>query len=88
MGSSHSVTPLVRAPRPFLEPNPKRAFAENDPIALDLATEFPGVRMPSLGIGKVDAEDLLSYLDGESARIVDAPLANAPPHAGHHHHEH
>jgi cytochrome oxidase Cu insertion factor (SCO1/SenC/PrrC family) len=65
--------------------NPKKAFAENDPIALALAARFPGVRMPALGLGDPDAQDLLAYLDAQSARIVEGATDTAPQ-ASHHHH--
>src|SRR5262244_2939780 len=58
--------------------NPKKAFAENDPTALALAVRFPGVRMPILGLTEADAEDVLTYLDRQSARIVDGATGTAP----------
>jgi len=63
--------------------NPKKAFRENDPIALALATRFPGVRMPIFGLTEADAEDVLTYLDRQSARIVDGATGTAPQ-ASHH----
>ena len=63
--------------------NPKKAFAENDPTALALAVRFPGVRMPILGLTEADAEDVLTYLDRQSARIVDGATGTAPQ-ASHH----
>ena len=57
--------------------NPKKAFAENDPTALALAVRFPGVRMPILGLTEADAEDVLTYLDRQSARIVDGATGTA-----------
>ena len=63
--------------------NPKKAFAENDPTALALAARFPGVRMPILGLTEADAEDVLTYLDRQSARIVDGATGTAPQ-ASHH----
>jgi len=58
--------------------NPKKMFADKDPIVLALAEKFPGVRMPVLGISDSDAEELLSYLDEQSARIVDGAPGSAP----------
>jgi protein SCO1 len=66
--------------------NPKKMFADKDPIALALAEKFPGVRMPVLGISNSDAEELLSYLDAQSARIVDKVPGNTPQRASSHHH--
>ena len=51
--------------------NPKKMLADKDPIVLAMAEKFPGVRMPVLGISDSDAEELLTYLDEQSARIVD-----------------
>jgi cytochrome oxidase Cu insertion factor (SCO1/SenC/PrrC family)/cytochrome c2 len=65
--------------------NPKKAFRENDPTALALATRFPGVRMPILGLTESDAADVLDYLDRQSARIVDGAPGTAPQTSHHHH---
>jgi protein SCO1 len=66
--------------------DPKKMFTDKDPIVLALAEKFPGVRMPALGMGDIDAQDLLTYLDDQSARIVDAAPGSAPQKASHHHH--
>jgi cytochrome c2 len=66
--------------------NPKKMFADKDPIALALAEKFPGVRMPVLGISDGDAQVLLSYLDQQSARIVDKVPGSAPSSDRHQHH--
>jgi cytochrome oxidase Cu insertion factor (SCO1/SenC/PrrC family)/cytochrome c2 len=58
--------------------NPKKMFADKDPIVLAMAEKFPGVRMPVLGISESDAQELLSYLDEQSARIVDRAPGSAP----------
>ncbi len=65
--------------------NPKKAFVENDPTAVALATRFPGVRMPAVGLSEADVEDVLDYLARQSARIVDGATDTAPQ-ASHHHH--
>jgi len=63
-------------------------FADKDPIVLAMAEKFPGVRMPVLGISDSDAEELLTYLDEQSARIVDRAADSAPraSRTSHHHH--
>jgi cytochrome oxidase Cu insertion factor (SCO1/SenC/PrrC family)/cytochrome c2 len=68
--------------------NPKKMFADKDPIVLAMAEKFPGVRMPVLGISDSDAQELLSYLDEQSARIVDRAPGNVSQtsKASHHHH--
>jgi cytochrome oxidase Cu insertion factor (SCO1/SenC/PrrC family)/cytochrome c2 len=66
--------------------NPKKMFADKDPIVLAMAEKFPGVRMPALGISDSDAQELLSYLDQQSARIVDKVPGSAPSSNRHHHH--
>src|SRR5215475_681951 len=58
--------------------NPKKMFADKDPIVLAMAEKFPGVRMPVLGISDSDAEELLAYLDEKSARIVDGMPGSVP----------
>jgi cytochrome c2 len=64
--------------------NPKKMFADKDPIVLAMAEKFPGVRMPVLGISDSDAQELLSYLDEQSARIVDSsPPASSASHRHH-----
>jgi len=65
--------------------DPKKMFAAKDPTALALAAKFPAVRMPSLGISDIDARDLLSYLDAESARITDSPAGSGPQASRHQH---
>ncbi len=64
--------------------NPKKAFAQNDPIALALEARFPGVRMPILGLTEPDVEEVIAYLDKQSARIVDG--GTAPQASRHQHH--
>jgi len=66
--------------------DPKKMFADKDPTVLALAAKFPGVRMPALGLGDLDAQDLLVYLDAQSAGIVDAAPGSASQQASHHHH--
>jgi len=70
--------------------NPKKMFADKDPIVLAMAEKFPGVRMPVLGISDSDAEELLSYLDEQSARIVDTAPGSAPraSQGNRQHHQH
>jgi hypothetical protein len=62
--------------------DPKKAFAESDPTALALAGRFPGVRMPVLGIGDLDAQELLSYIEEQSSHLKDGAqnTAVAPSH--------
>ena len=65
--------------------------AQRDPVALALAAEYGAVRMPRLGLGPNDADDLLDYIAAQSARL-DAGQSGAPPAthgsdpAGQHHH--
>ena len=65
-------------------------FADKDPIVLAMAEKFPGVRMPVLGISDSDAEELLSYLDEQSARIADRAPGSAPraSRGSRHQHQH
>jgi protein SCO1 len=50
---------------------PDRMFAEKEPVAMQLAAQFPGVRMPNLSISDHDADDLLAYIDAKS-HIADS----------------
>jgi protein SCO1 len=61
--------------------DPRELRKAKDPVALALMEEFPGVRMPRLGISENDAADLIAYLENQTARISEgvAELAK-PPH--------
>ena len=50
--------------------SPQTVRASNDPEALAMMRQFPNVRMPDLGLTKTDAEDLISYLDQRTKRLV------------------
>ena len=65
--------------------SPARMRAQNDPEALALAARFPGVRMPTIGLAEVDAEDLINYLETQNARLE---AAEASPQSGGHDHQH
>ena len=58
--------------------SPQQVRAENDPVAATLAEQFPGVRMPNLGLTDLDMADLISYLRSETARLADAAKQDAP----------
>jgi len=62
--------------------DPERLRARKDPLAVALATKYPGVRMPRLGIPRKDATDLVAYLEAENARLTAAAQAASPdqPH--------
>ena len=65
--------------------NPARMRAQQDPVALQLAAKFPGVRMPLLGLTELDAVDLINYLEVRNARLEEKPEpASSSP--GHDHH--
>jgi protein SCO1/2 len=67
---------------------PDQVRAEHDPIAAAMAADFPGVRMPNLGISEVDAIDLVSYLKTETARITEGAQDQASTEHEHHHEHH
>src|SRR5215475_6534046 len=50
--------------------NPKKMLADKDPTALALVAKFSAVRMPTLGLGDVDAQDLISYLESQTSRLT------------------
>ena len=54
-------------------------LAMNDPVARELAARFDPVRMPNLRLSEQDADDLISFLHQENAKLVEAP-APARPH--------
>jgi cytochrome c2 len=66
--------------------NPAALRANNDPVALELAAKFPGVRMPNLALSDDDAADLVSYLRQETAKLADAQTP--APHNHHQQHKH
>jgi len=72
--------------------NPVRMLAQKDPAALELAARFPGVRMPAVGLADVDAADLITYLEAQTARLdaaADTTAASGASASGHdHQHEH
>jgi protein SCO1/2 len=51
---------------------------QKDGLALALMAKYPGALMPRLGISENDADDLLAYVDAQSARL-DAEQSPAPP---------
>ena len=59
--------------------NPSAMLAKNDPTARELAAKFDPVRMPNLRLSEQDADDLISFLQQENAKLVEAP-APARPH--------
>jgi len=59
--------------------NPPAMLAMNDPVARELAARFDPVRMPNLRLSEQDADDLISFLHQENAKLVEAP-APARPH--------
>lgn len=63
--------------------DPERMRTQGDPLALELAAARPGLRMPNLGLSRVDAEDLLVFLAAASAAVPKSrpidPVAGAAP---------
>lgn len=59
--------------------NPSAMLAKNDPVARELATRFAPVTMPNMRLSEQDADDLISFLHQENAKLVEAP-APARPH--------
>jgi cytochrome oxidase Cu insertion factor (SCO1/SenC/PrrC family) len=55
--------------------NPEKMRMQKDPVALGLVARFPTVRMPPLGIGPADADDLLAYIAHLETQVArQAPL--------------
>jgi protein SCO1/2 len=53
--------------------DPYKMRAQNDPLAIELSAKYPGVLMPRLGLAEVDANDLITYLETQSARLKAEP---------------
>jgi cytochrome oxidase Cu insertion factor (SCO1/SenC/PrrC family)/cytochrome c2 len=76
--------------------DPDKVFAQKDPAALELLATFKGFRMPRLGLNDVDVEDLISFLNSETARLdaindLMPTAADAGPvldHSAHNHDAH
>jgi protein SCO1 len=80
-----------RRPQPWLTRfirTPEEVLAEKDPVALAMAAKFPGVRMPNLGLSDLDAADLITYIETQTARIAEGAQDAAIGSAGHQHHQH
>ncbi|WP_217639969.1 SCO family protein [Palleronia marisminoris] len=82
----------LRRERGWLETylaDPSLMLDRGDPVAVELDTSFPDVRMPDLGLGTEDIADLLHYLESQTSRL-GSPLSDvesaAHDHAGHHGH--
>lgn len=57
--------------------DPHEMLRRKDPIAVSLASSFPGAMMPRFGLTETDAQDLITYLDAQTKRLS---LAQAPAH--------
>lgn len=75
---------------------PDLMLAEGDPTALALDADYPAIRMPYLGLGKADVDDIMTYLAASDARLaaeeqhladlIAAQESDAPhDHVGHKH---
>jgi cytochrome oxidase Cu insertion factor (SCO1/SenC/PrrC family)/cytochrome c551/c552 len=64
--------------------NPVAMLAKKDPVAVALAAKFEPVRMPNMRLSEQDADDLISFLHQETAKLVEAP----PPAGQKHEHKH
>jgi protein SCO1/2 len=59
--------------------NPAKVRASGDEYLKALMARFPGVRMPYLGLGEVDAGDVIEYLRARNAKLA----ASEPAAVGH-----
>ena len=66
--------------------NPPAMLAKKDPTAVALAAKFDPIRMPNLRLSEQDADDLISFLQQETAKLVDATPAS--PAGQKHDHKH
>ena len=66
--------------------SPPAMLAKDDPIARELAAKYDPIRMPNLRLSEQDADDLISFLQQENAKLVDVvPPAPAGQHQRHKH---
>lgn len=63
------------------------AMTKTDPVARELAARFAPVSMPNMRLSEQDADDLISFLREENAKLVEAMPAPAGG-SSHQHHEH
>jgi protein SCO1/2 len=64
---------------------PEKVRAEKDPVAMETAARFPGIRMPNLGLTDLDVIDLISYLKSQNDRIEAGNKDDEAMMASHHH---
>ena len=58
--------------------NPEQMLAEQDPLALDLYSEWDEMLMPNLRLNEIEVEALIDYMDAESRRVQQAaPVAGS-----------
>jgi protein SCO1 len=57
---------------------PDRVLAEKDPIAVALFKKYNEVRMPNLNMAEIDLNNLIDFLQRQSAAPKDAPAADKP----------
>ena len=69
---------------------PAAMLAAGDPTALALDADYPGIRMPEIGLGEGDVETLVSYLAAKDEALVAAEdaLAGAATGQDHEHAAH
>ncbi|MBI4186136.1 MAG: cytochrome c [Chloroflexi bacterium] len=59
---------------------PQQVIAEGDPIATQLVQEY-GLPMPNMGLSEPEAEDVLSYIESQSAGTATTPTPAPTPTA-------
>lgn len=80
---------------------PDIMLAEGDPVAVALNDLYPAIRMPYLGLGQSDVEDILTYLSAADAELAkeeqniadliatrEAEASNKPSNHDHSAHKH
>jgi protein SCO1/2 len=70
--------------------SPDAMVAARDPLALSLVAQSGGIQMPNLRLTAIDVQNVLGYLEAESARVdaslpsLDTPLPDAHDASEHH----
>ena len=67
--------------------NPHKMRAQNDPLAIELAAKYPGVRMPTLGVSENDAADLIGYVEEVTSRLAETQGSSVEQPHSHDHHQ-
>ena len=78
-----------RRERPWLArwiTDPDEMVKEGDPVAMQLVRDWPGIRMPNLGLETTEAEAILAFIESVKTTPAPEPPEGAPSSDAHAHH--